>query len=303
MDDDISTMKYDYTPPTKKASNTQPKQESSSSKSHFESEEREAQQVGIEPKVAASATKDVEFWTENPNVLLNPSYVSELFPASNMTYNQKLNAVTRMILLLSLTMFLYLRTFRSVLFGVISIGVVYLVHYYYNLDKTKTTAAASKKMGEGFTDLDGQDETTSPALAVIGGNMNLTSPSNVFDSPTPENPFSNVLLTDIQGQPNKKPAGPAYNVNINQKILDSAKQAVVNANPDQPDITDKLFKDLGEQMTFEQSMRQFYSTPSTNTPDDQQAFAEFCYGSMISCAEGNKFACARNAAAMRHTLG
>jgi 1-deoxy-D-xylulose-5-phosphate reductoisomerase len=56
------------------------------------------------------------------------------------------------------------------------------------------------------------------------------------------------------------------------------------------------------QLTFEQSMRQFYSNPATLTPDDQQAFAEFCYGSMISCAEGNKFACARNAAAMRHTL-
>jgi hypothetical protein len=55
-------------------------------------------------------------------------------------------------------------------------------------------------------------------------------------------------------------------------------------------------------MSFEQSMRQFYSTPSTQNPDDQQAFAEFCYGSMISCAEGNKFACARNAAAMRHTM-
>jgi hypothetical protein len=132
--------------------------------------------------------------------------------------------------------------------------------------------------------------------------MNLTSAENIFDMPSPENPFSNVLLTDIHGRPDKKPAGPAYNATINQRILDSAKEAVINANPDQPDITDKLFKDLGEQMTFEQSMRQFYSNPSTLTPDDQQAFAEFCYGSMISCAEGNKFACARNAAAMRHSL-
>jgi len=299
MDDDISTMKYDYTPPPKKANITQPQHESRAAKSHSESEEREAPMKNAE---MVATKKDVEFWTENPNVLLNPSYVAELFPAGNMSHNQKLNAITRMIILLTMAMFFSLRTFRSILFGAISIGVVYLVHYYYALDKTKSAASAKRMSEEGFTDLDGQDETMSPALAVVGGNMNLTSIANVFDSPTPENPFSNVLLTDIQGQPNKKPAGPAYNVNINQKILDSAKQAVVNANPDQPDITDKLFKDLGEQMTFEQSMRQFYSTPSTNTPDDQQAFAEFCYGSMISCAEGNKFACARNAAAMRHTL-
>ena len=28
--------------------------------------------------------------------------------------------------------------------------------------------------------------------------------------------------------------------------------------------------------------------------NDQGAFAEFCYGSMISCKDGNLFACARN---------
>jgi hypothetical protein len=110
------------------------------------------------------------------------------------------------------------------------------------------------------------------------------------------------LITDVTGNPHKKPAPPAYNEQVNKTILEAAKEAVINANPDQQDISEKLFKDLGEQLTFEQSMRQFYTNPATLTPDDQQAFAEFCYGGMISCAEGNKFACARNAAAMRHTL-
>ena len=76
--------------------------------------------------------------------------------------------------------------------------------------------------------------------------------------------------------------------------LEQAKQLVREANPDQPDITDKLFKSLGDQFEFEQSLRPFYSNPSTTIPNDQQSFAEFCYGSMISCKEGNNFACARN---------
>ena len=58
-------------------------------------------------------------------------------------------------------------------------------------------------------------------------------------------------------------------------------------------------KDLGEQFVFEQSLRPFHSNPSTTIPNDQQGFAEFCYGSMVSCKEGNMFACARNLA--RHT--
>jgi hypothetical protein len=50
---------------------------------------------------------------------------------------------------------------------------------------------------------------------------------------------------------------------------------------------------------FEQSLMPFNSNPNTTIPNDQQAFAEFCYGSMISCKEGNQFACARNLS--RHT--
>ena len=80
---------------------------------------------------------------------------------------------------------------------------------------------------------------------------------------------------------------------------EEAKQLVVKSNPNQPDIADKLFKDLGEQYVFEQSLRPFHSNPSTTIPNDQQAFAEFCYGSMVSCKEGNPFACARNLT--RHT--
>jgi hypothetical protein len=69
---------------------------------------------------------------------------------------------------------------------------------------------------------------------------------------------------------------------------------VADANPGQPDIVDKLFTDLGDKLVFEQSMQQFVSNPSTTIPNDQSAFAEFCYGNMISCKEGNEFACARN---------
>ena len=95
---------------------------------------------------------------------------------------------------------------------------------------------------------------------------------------------------------NKKPAAPSFNTNVNNDILIQSKQLVSEANPDQPDISDKLFKDLGDQFVFEQSLMPFNSTPNTTIPNDQQAFAEFCYGSMISCKEGNQFACARNLA-------
>ena len=111
--------------------------------------------------------------------------------------------------------------------------------------------------------------------------------------------MSNVLITDYDYNPNKKPAPPSYNTNVNADILNKAKQLVSDLHPDQPNISDKLFKDLGEQFAFEQSLQPFYSTANTMIPNDQTSFADFCYGSMVSCKEGNLFACARNLS--RHT--
>jgi hypothetical protein len=102
------------------------------------------------------------------------------------------------------------------------------------------------------------------------------------------------MMSDYDYNPNKLPAPPMSNESVNDLITQNAKRLVQEANPGQPNIEQKLFKDLTEQLNFEQSMRQFHSTPATTIPNDQGSFAEFCYGSMISCKEGNLFACARN---------
>ena len=90
------------------------------------------------------------------------------------------------------------------------------------------------------------------------------------------------------------PAPPASNPTVQELITQNVVRTVQQANPTQPDISEKLFRDLNEQLTFEQSMRPFVSNPATTIPNDQGAFAQFCYGDMISCKEGNMFACGRN---------
>ena len=128
----------------------------------------------------------------------------------------------------------------------------------------------------------------------LDNNQDIVMTSNVFSEPTSENPFGNVLVSDYQDNVDKKPAPPSYNRNIQEQITMAAKKNVQEANPDHPNIADKLFKGLGEELSFEQSLRPFSSNPSTTIPNDQGAFADFCYGSMVSCKEGNQFACARN---------
>jgi hypothetical protein len=227
----------------------------------------------------------IPFFTEDPNVLFQPAHIFEFFPTDSMSYNQKLNAISRTVVVLTILGFIFTKSIRTLLVGAVTLAAVYIMYFYHTKEQQKVE---SKKFVastvEGF---DG------PALAYFNEN-NIEIPTDLFTKPDSSNPFSNVLMTDYDYNPNKKPAPPAFAKDINKQILAQAKQLVNDANPDQPNISDKLFKDLGEQLMFEQSLNAFTSNPATTIPNDQGAFAEFCYGSMISCKEGNKFACARN---------
>jgi len=218
------------------------------------------------------------FWTDNPKLLLS----KDIIPNEKMTYIEKLNCVSRIIILVTILSFFYSNNYRLIVIGALTLFAIYL--YYRTLEK------------ETFQDIENFPNST-----LTNFNANLyKNPANeiaqnneLFDIPTSSNPFSNVLVTDYD-QPNRKPAPPSFNENIGSNILEQAKQFVVEANPDQPDIANKLFKNLGDQYEFEQSLQPFYSNASTTIPNDQTAFSEFCYGSMVSCKEGNLFACARN---------
>lgn len=257
-----------------------------------EEDKNETINEGFSNYETVTENKDVPFWTENPNVLFNGKYVLELFPVEEMSYNQKLNAVSRTVIFLTIIGFLFSRNLRTLVVGLVTLGSVFLLHHYHMKEKNKENnrKLLSDNLKEGFEN---------PIDKFIT-NENEELAEGVFDEPNPNNPFSNVMMTDYNENPDKKPAPPAFNQTTNESILENAKKLVVEANPDQPDIADKLFKDLGEQYTFEQSLRPFHSNPSTTVPNDQKAFSEFCYGSMVSCKEGNPFACSRNMPRYNH---
>jgi len=238
------------------------------------------------PQSVLKKTFRIPFWAENPNVLFQQDYIFEFFPVDSMTFEQKLNAVSRTVIILTLISFLYTRSIRLVAISVVSLFCIFLM-FYYQSDKDQKKRV---RFSEGFQSSLPPD----PAISYFENQGIKVQPDIVFDPIQPNNPLSNVLLPDYDYNPNKKPAPPTYQPNINDDILNNAKQMVIRSNPGQPDIADKLFNDLGDEFVFQQSMQPFYSNASTTIPNDQGAFADFCYGSMISCKEGNMFACARN---------
>lgn len=208
----------------------------------------------------------IPFWVDNPNILMKQDYISEFFPTDEMTFNQKLNAVTRTVIMLTILVSILTKSVRVLIGAFLTLGAIVMLHKYHK----------------------GNESFSNPALDIL--NKNQLMKNDVFDKPTSSNPFSNVLVTDYEDNPNKKPAPPSKN----DSVMVNARKMVDEANPGQPNITDKLFLGLNEKLNFEQSMRQFHSTASTTIPNDQGAFADFCYGGMKSCKEGNLFACAKN---------
>jgi len=220
----------------------------------------------------------IPFWGEDPNILFNQRHIMEFFPTESMTYNQKLNAVSRIVIFLTILSFILNQNVRLIIVSVLILGAIYALFIYRDREDVK------KRKKEGFENA---------GIAYLNTKQIPIDP-DVFLQPSSTNPMGNVLMTDYEFNPNKQPAPPAFTDPTASNILNSAKQLVQEANPDQPDISDKLFSNLNDEMGFEQSMRQFVSNPSTTRPNDQGAFVDFCYGSMVSCKEGNAFACARN---------
>jgi hypothetical protein len=234
------------------------------------------------------------FWFNDPTVLFNNAGITQIVPTSGMDREARLNAISRMIILLTILGYALTVSYKLLLLGAISLGMVALLYSATNnpnnpnnTNNTNVTATQSpdgKK--EGFSNY--ANYNTGRRRTVSTSSSGLT-----FQAPTPQNPLMNVLLTDIQDRPTRPAAEPAFNPKVERAVNESAQQFVVDDLGGNPNLEDRLFRDLGDNYEFSSSMRNYFATPNTRIPNDQHAFAEYCYGDMISCKEGNMMACAR----------
>ena len=201
------------------------------------------------------------FWLNTPTILLHRDKILNIWPSKNMDKNEKLNSITRMIIVLTLLGFFITKQFKIILTGIITLAVIILIH---KIQKNKKVSIDAK---EAFTSANYYQHI-----------------KDDYSKPTPVNPVMNVLLTDIADNPNRKAAAPSYNPIVAEDINNATKEFVTSKFND-PNIDEKLFKDLGDNFAFDQSMRTWYATPNTEVPNDQKKFAEFCYGDMKSNKE------------------
>ena len=96
--------------------------------------------------------------------------------------------------------------------------------------------------------------------------------------PTANNPFMNVLVDEIKYNPTRAPAASVMDPSVNVQLDDFFHTQFVN---DPTDVFNKT-----------QSQRQFYTTPSTSVPNDQDSYQNWLYRIPgKTCKEGGREAC------------
>jgi hypothetical protein len=221
----------------------------------------------------------IPFWSNDPSILLKKDSIFELWPSSDMCYEQKLNAITRLILIISVLGFILTMSTRLLIIGFVTIGVIYMLFIF---KKPKITKDKLKEEfivnGDKVYNLDPR----APSETIVNPVTLESVVKTEFKEGNKKNPFGNVLLTQIEDEPNRKAAAPAFNPEIDEKITQNVKKAVQFMNPDIQNTNKQLYSSLWDNFELDQSNRAFFSTANTRVTNDQTAYAKFLYGDMPS---------------------
>jgi hypothetical protein len=214
----------------------------------------------------------IDIWTNDPMILFDKRFLSELWPTQDMSYEQKINAITRLIILVTILGYILTRSNKIIITGVITLIVIFAL---YKMRKNK--------LDEGFL-VEGNEVT---GLFDNNKTKNITNPvtlesviSSDFTEGNKKNPFSNVLLTDIMDTPNRESAPPSFNPQVEEDITKNVKKSVQFMNPGIKNTNKQLFGDLWNNFELDQSNRLFYSTANTRVVNDQGAFAQYLYSDL-----------------------
>ena len=218
------------------------------------------------------------FWSNDPKILFNKESILQVWPTQQMTFEAKLNAISRIIIGMSLLGFIFTRNWNLIIIGIVTLAIIFTL---YKLRKQSIVSSLVKK--EGFS--------VNPSMQPSGLSPSpmLTDPVTLksvlrsnFHPTTKKNPFGNVLLTDINDEPNRLAAAPSFNPDVYDDIDKAVKKQTQMLNPGIINTNKQLYGDLKDNYDLDNSMMQFYSMPNTRVANDANAYAKWLYGNMPS---------------------
>ena len=192
------------------------------------------------------------FWLNDYKILFYKDNLSDFFPTIEMTLIEKLNAIFRMSIYLSILLYLFSGNYLY-FYIMIIVGIFTTFIFYNQKDNIELYFNSIKNSNENI---------------II--EREIENQSNII--PTTENPFMNInLITDNK---EKEAAPPSWNnIDVKKEIEDKFGY--------------NLYRDVGDLYGKSNSQRQYYTAPSTTIPNNQTAFAKWCYNVGPTCKESS----------------
>ena len=218
------------------------------------------------------------FWSNDPTILFNKDNILQVWPTQQMIFEAKLNAISRIVIIMTLLGFIFTRNWNLIIIGIVTLAIIFTL---YKLRKQNLVSSLIKK--EGFSvNPSMQPSALSPAPMTTNPVTLETVLRSNFHPTTKKNPFGNVLLTDINDDPNRLAAAPSFNPDVYEEIDKAVKKQTQMLNPSIINTNKQLYGDLKANYDLDNSMMQFYSMPNTRVANDANAYAMFLYGNMPS---------------------
>lgn len=209
--------------------------------------------------------KSDPFWLNDFKILIEKTRLVEFFPTDDMSINEKLNAITRLMFYISIVLIVYTRNFEYFFLFILTCIMVILLNKYL---KSENVYSDNQKIQETFE--------------------NNVSHNSKWIKPTKENPFMNISLLDYKDNPdrNSENIKDIYTINKDKKEeLNKDIEKKFNFN---------LYRDVSDVFGKMNSQREFYTTPVTTIPNNQGDFADWCYKTGKTCKENNEEQCLKN---------
>jgi hypothetical protein len=215
------------------------------------------------------------FWSNDPTILFNKDAIFQVWPFPTMTFESKMNAISRLVILLSTLGFIFTMKFNFLIIGAITLAIIFSIYRY-----RKQTIVTSLK--ENFTQKKKKSESVQ--APVVSNPVTLENVlRSEFYPTTKKNPFGNVLLTDIMDNPDRQAAAPSFNPEVSDDITSAVKKQTQMLYPGIKNTNKQLYGDLYDNFQLDTDMmQQFYSTANSRVTNDQGAYGQWLYGNMPS---------------------
>lgn len=200
------------------------------------------------------------FWATQFNILYDKDRMVEFFPTSDMSKYEKLNAITRFAIYISIILYIIYRKVNIFFIAFIVMFILYIV--FYNQQKEEITNQE-------------QFETEIKNNLNIDPNtpIKVNDQGDICQKPTPNNPFMNVLMTDYTDNPNRPPACSYNDVDANKE-----RDKYFNYN---------LYQDVEDVWGRRNSQREYVTLPGTTIPNDRDSFMKWCWKTTYVCKDGD----------------